>query len=437
MIRRALQVGMMVLPFAAFWAMGCSGESSNTTSGGGGSGTMPCEVEAIVKARCQSCHSAQPVYGATMPLMSQADFQAAAKSDPTKKVYELSDTRIHSTTAPMPPPPNMALDAAELATFSAWLAQGAPAAEDKCGGTGGSGGAGGSGGGGTTGLSCTPDTQLRAATPYAMPKTEADQYICFGVDVPVSAKRHITAIAPNIDNDVIVHHMLLFSTSGTNDPNPTSCLGQPSGSRLVAVWAPGGQALELPTEAGMPLEGTAHFLVQVHYSNLNGLDGQTDRSGFSLCTTDQLRPNDADVLAFGTVQGINVPAHGSQDITCTLTVPAMNPTTKIYGIMPHMHKLGTIISAEVQKSGGGTVPLTNRNPWNFDTQYWDTVDTTIGPNDVVSTRCAWTNPGSSNVKFGEKTSDEMCYVFASYYPRLPLPNWQLPAISSTCVPTPP
>ncbi len=336
----------------------------------------------------------------------------------------------------MPPPPNMALDAASLATFSAWLADGAPAAEGKCDGSGGSGGGGGGGGGGSMSLSCTPDAPLHAKSAYTMPKTTTDQYMCFGVDVPVSAKRHITAIAPSVDNKVIVHHMLLFSTTGTTDPNPTACLGQPMGSRLLAVWAPGGQALELPVEAGLPMEGTAHFLVQVHYSNLMGLDGQTDLSGFDLCTTDKLRPNDADVLAFGTQFGINIPAHGSQDITCKLTVPAMNPTTKVYGIMPHMHKLGTVISAEVQKSGGGTVPLTSRDPWNFETQYWDSVDTTIGPNDVVSTRCAWTNPGNSNVKFGEKTSDEMCFVFAAYYPRLPLTTWELPALSSQCSPTP-
>jgi hypothetical protein len=114
----------------------------------------------------------------------------------------------------------------------------------------------------------------------------------------------------------------------------------------------------------------------------------------------------------------------------------MTPTTHVYGIMPHMHKLGTIISGELQKKSGGTVPLTSRNPWDFNTQYWDDANTTMEPGDVVSTRCAWNNPGNSAVKFGEKTSDEMCYVFAAYYPRLPLANWDLPALSSTCTPTP-
>lgn len=438
-----LYAGMafLVVPMAL---SACGGGGATATGGMGGNGAgssdLPCDVAEILKTHCQSCHGASPVYGATMPLVTYADFHAAAKSDPAKKVYEMVDTRIHSAMAPMPPPPNMPLDTAALDTLSSWIAAGAPKATDNCGGNGGAGGAGGSGGsgGGTTGLSCTPDTKLRAASAFTMPKASQDQYVCFGIDVPVSAKRHITAIAPAIDNKVIVHHMLLFSTDATVDPTPKSCLGQPAGARLLSVWAPGGQALELPTEAGMPMEGTAHFLVQVHYSNLMALDGQMDQSGFDLCTTDKLRANDADLLAFGTMTQIDVPAHGKQDITCDIKVPAAFPTVNAYGVMPHMHKLGTVISGEVVESGGATVPLTNRDPWNFDTQYWDPVTTKLKPNDTIRTRCAWDNPGNSAVKFGETTSDEMCYVFVSYYPRINLPNWdwRLPSLNSTCTPTP-
>ncbi len=74
MMRNIFHAGLIFLPLAAFSGTGCTGNNGNSSSGEGGSGNMPCEVEAIVKAHCQSCHSAQPVYGATMPLMTQADF---------------------------------------------------------------------------------------------------------------------------------------------------------------------------------------------------------------------------------------------------------------------------------------------------------------------------------------------------------------------------
>ncbi len=435
-----LHIGMVFLAVPMAFAACGGGGGAATSEGGGGtgaaSGALPCDVAEIVKAHCQSCHGATDVYGAAFSLVTQADFNAAAKSDPSKKMYEMVDTRIHSAMTPMPPPPNMPLDSADLQTLGAWLAAGAPSGTDNCGGNGGAGGTGGSGG--MSGLSCTPDTKLRAAAAFTMPKATQDEYVCYGIDVPVNAKRHITTIAPAVDNKVIVHHMLLFSTSSSQDPNPKPCAGQPPDSRLLAVWAPGGQALELPAEAGMPMEGTGHFFVQVHYSNLMALDGQQDLSGFDLCTTDKLRPNDADIMAFGTAKDINVPAHGKQDITCDVQVPAMFPTIHTYGAMPHMHKLGKVISGEVIKSGGGVEPLSNRDPWDFNTQFWDATTSKLEPNDIIRTRCAWDNPTDTVAKFGEKTSDEMCYVFVSYYPRITSPdwNWGVPTANSTCIPTP-
>src|SRR5262245_61249899 len=43
-----------------------SGGSNGATGGNG----LPCAVQALLQSRCQSCHSATPVGGAPMPLMT-------------------------------------------------------------------------------------------------------------------------------------------------------------------------------------------------------------------------------------------------------------------------------------------------------------------------------------------------------------------------------
>jgi hypothetical protein len=270
-----------------------------------------------------------------------------------------------------------------------------------------------------------------------MPKDVTDEYVCYGVDVPIADKRHMIGLAPYIDNSTIVHHILLYLADATYPATPAPC-GAADKGRLVGVWAPGGQALELAPEAGFPLEGTAHFVLQIHYSNLMALDGEQDRSGYQLCTTTDLRPNDADILAFGTTQ-INVPAHGSTDITCSLTVPSLVPPINAMWGMPHMHQIGTVITTSVLPGGSGApVDLGTADPWDFQNQVWTPLATQIAPGDVVRTRCAWDNPGSANVGFGEQTSDEMCFSFVMFYPKIELPNWHwmLPSISSACSPTP-
>jgi len=86
---------------------------------------LPCDVEAILAANCQSCHGLWPAGGAPMSLVTYDDLIAPAKSDPTKSVAEMCLARIQSTTAPMPPAPP-AMSSADLATFQNWVAAGMP-----------------------------------------------------------------------------------------------------------------------------------------------------------------------------------------------------------------------------------------------------------------------------------------------------------------------
>jgi hypothetical protein len=425
--RAAALLAAVLLPFAA---LACSNGDDSGGEGGSAPGGLPCDVDGVLAQGCRSCHAAEPRYGAPMPLVTRADLTAPAPSDGSRKVYELVAERIHDDMRPMPPPPNARLDAADAAALDAWAAAGAPAGAEAC------GGAGGGGGGGGSALGCTPDITLKPATPWVMPQDTQDIYVCYGVDVEVPAKRHMIGLEPNIDNSTIVHHMLLYQADTSFDPTPGPCGGGSKG-RLVGVWAPGGQALELPPEAGFPMEGTIHYVLQIHYSNLMGLDGQQDSTGYRLCTTDALRPNDADILAFGTI-GINIPAHGSQDVTCEFTVPDAVGSLHVLAGMPHMHKLGRVISTHLEPGGSGApVDLGTADPWNFDSQIWTTLDVTANGGDLVRTRCAWDNPGDTDVTFGEQTSDEMCFGFAMYYPKIEAQGffWGLPAALSSCAPT--
>lgn len=408
--------------------------STNTTGTGAAASGLPCDVDEVLGASCRSCHGATPSFGAPMPLVTHANLVAPANSDPSKKVYELVAKRTHDDAAPMPQPPFPRLGPADQKVIDDWVAAGAPPAttSDGCGGTGGSGGAGGAP------PVCNPDTLVRPTVSYTMPATSTDEYICYGVDVTVSQKRHVTTFLPYIQNPKIVHHIVLFQSDTQAPAGPVSCGFGGTTSRMVAVWAPGNPGFTLPKEAGLPIEGTTHYVLQVHYNNLQHLSGETDASGFDLCTTDVLRPNDADVLAFGT-EKLTVPAHGTLDLTCDFDVPAGSGTYHIIGAMPHMHKLGTIIETHNLPGGtGAPVDIGSRNPWDFETQYWTPMDVVVKAGDKVRTRCAWNNPGSQPVSFGEDTEDEMCFTFELYYPKITLPNWNwaLPTLGSKCVATP-
>ena len=54
--------------------------------------------------------------------------------------------------------------------------------------------------------------------------------------------------------------------------------------------------------------------------------------------------------------------------------------------------------------------------------------------DTIRTRCVWKNPTDAPISFGQETSDEMCYSFTVYYPRITVPvwSWAVPAALSSC-----
>jgi hypothetical protein len=267
-----------------------------------------------------------------------------------------------------------------------------------------------------------------------MPATPGEQYVCYGFDVTPAAKRHVVALAPHIDNPTIVHHVLLFQADASVGTTPTACNGGGSaGWRLVSGWAPGGKSSVLPPEAGFPEEGTTHWVMQVHLNNAKGLANQSDGSGYDLCTTDQLRPNDADVLASGSTS-FTIPARGSLTQTCSFAFTGITTPLHVFSATPHMHLLGKSLVTNVLPSGGAAAQVVDLPNWDFQTQVAYPASNVVNPGDSIQTACTWDNPGDTSVSFGENTTDEMCFSFLAYYPKITsgLFSWVTPSALATC-----
>lgn len=126
--------------------------STSTSPSTPASTGIPCEVDALLAARCRSCHGTPLM--APMPLISYEDLAAPSKSDGTKSVAVAALERMTSSTSPMPPSGGLATEA-ELAAFRTWIEAGLP--RGTCGAPPSSGG-GASSPGGTT----SPPTPLQS-----------------------------------------------------------------------------------------------------------------------------------------------------------------------------------------------------------------------------------------------------------------------------------
>lgn len=419
-----LKVFVLLFSSAAIWA--CVGVSSVAMSSDAiTSDILPCDIDAIFAERCRTCHADPPLSGAPMPLLTLKDLYADAVLTPGKKVYEAVGIRIHDDARPMPQRPNPRLTLSETATLDAWIAAGAPAGSVACRDAGADAA--------VLPLNCTPDQRIRPAAKHAVP-SGPDVYVCYGFDTTTAEKRHVIAAAPRIDNTRVVHHVLLFHAPNSVSPIPEPC-GPAGGSnwRLVTGWAPGGKNLELPAEAGFPEEtGTTHWALQIHYNNALGLPEQVDETGYDLCTTRDLRPYDADILATGTLN-VNIPPRSTHTTQCDVEIPPNYGRIKVVSSWAHMHRLGRAEYARRVRNGEEATLL---DVPNFDFSVGggaSSISVDLAAGDTVRTTCKWQNTGDRPVYFGEGTDDEMCFAFMTYFPKITGPfHWLNPSLGARC-----
>jgi hypothetical protein len=416
------------------------GAGGNAGAGGGKVGadaspgtdaTLPCRAKAVVDARCaNACHTSPPVFGAPMPLVDWLDWQRPAL-DPTRKVYQAAQDRIHRTgTGRMPQ--DSALSTGEMSTLDAWFAAGAPA-----------------------GANCPtvprlPDAGIRpdAGLPDAPTddgtecvefrahgqQTPGDRspfdssmiflpgaefYACFNFSSPWSKPMQGLQFSTIIDNSEKLHHWLFYqSPLGAVDGSYSYCTGQHPGQALVTGWAPGNDGLKLPPDVGLELApATGSYVLEVHYNNPAGTPFQ-DRSGVRVCATSKFRPHTASITWAGT-ERINIPPRstGTASGTCLPLRTGLGPSDliHIFHSWPHMHKTGVRMTTVINRAAGGQETLIDK-PFNFNSQVGYDIGFALKPGDSLFTTCYYDNTTTAGMVFGPSTTQEMCYDFLYAYP---------------------
>lgn len=394
---------------------GGTGVSPSAGRASMGTSAMPCDVDEAVRRNCQSCHAAQPLAGVPMALVSWEDFQTPAVSNPSLKVYQLSDMRVHNATAPMPPAPQV-LAVEDKSALELWLAGGAPVGTDP------SCAPGGNTDPPDAGL--PPDVECYdllahngdKSTPY---QVSGEDYVNFFFDAPwPEGAQGVSFESVFDDHPEVIHHWLLYleppplfdvATDGVVTPGSS---GAHIASTLIAGWAPGGNnGMNLPPDVGMDINGGSRRLaVEIHFYTNTPVQS---RSGVRVCTTSTPRPNVATVSWLGT-ESISVPA-GQTGTATGQCVPSSQQPIHILRSWPHMHKIGRHMTTVINRSGGGTEMLVDE-PFNFNTQISYDTPAVIMPGDTLTTTCTFQNDTNGTVIYGTHTDNEMCFNFVTAWP---------------------
>jgi len=425
---------------------GCSSSSAPPISGS--TPTFHRDVEPIVQAHCQSCHTEGGL--APFPLVTYAEVSDKAElvaiktANRTMPPWDAIDTP--DCKPPFPWKHDERLTDAQIATIQAWKDAGkpegdpsqAPAPIDR-----------------HRSLART-DIELAPDAPYTA-SGDRDEFRCFVLDPKLALGAYIKGMQIVPGNNKVVHHAVVIA-----DPKRAALTRGPIGSSyecsggamftsdqyILDVWTPGVDPIELPQDVSMAVGPNALFIMQIHYSP-GGKTAAPDTTKVqielgltkppyllftagignfpaSLPNGDGLQPGPDD----GATPQFKIPA-GVKGHTETMlaTMPQNVPTgARIYGVMGHEHLAGTNVKVELAHATGDSMCLLN-DRWNFHWQRMYAYDApmdklpTLAVGDKIRVTCTYDNTmdntilGSElaargmpihDIVLGEQTLDEMC-----------------------------
>ncbi|HEX6243164.1 MAG TPA: hypothetical protein VFZ61_19760 [Polyangiales bacterium] len=388
------------------------GTGAGEDAGSGAQATAWCEVKALLDAKCVDCHDGEGTAGAPMALDSYASTQSSAPLSQGKRVYEAIGERIHDSQRPMPPAND--LSAQQLAVLDAWIAAGAPASEEQDCPTQ------------PSSLAQDPEDvwpppegcdEIYTITahgeapdqPYVVaPGEETHPQIILDApwgDEPVQA----IAFHPRTDNKRVLHHWILYSNGAV--------------SAFLTGWAPGDDArTPLPPDVGMEMPtGAGSLRLDMHYNSLTASAPEADRSGLDVCVVKgaNLREHAAAVtMNLNALRFPLVPANAVRhEATGECRVTGSTPV-HLLTASPHSHTYAVGHRFSVKKASGEEIVLLDR-PFTFGEQksYGLSPEVIVQEGDTITTTCVYSNPTNRSINFGENTDDEMCFNFATYWPK--------------------
>lgn len=376
---------------------------------GSASPTWSDDVAPIFEAHCLTCHQAAGPASFGIETWEEAapwaDAIAAEVSAGTMPPW-LVDTSGECQTWRDAP----TIDAAAVATLSAWAAAGAPEGE---------------------GLTLTPpeppslaeiDWSADIGAEYTPSEADIDDFRCILLDrtgrdteymtgfemVPTAVEQthHITVM---LATDASAHAELLELDAADPDlgwqcTTPPADLASP-----IAIWHQGMNALQLPEGTGVELPADLPILLYTHYYTVDGV--ASDRTELHLDTEDTVEH----VAQMPGIQrpGFALPA-GEASYTLegesTLADLGLPEGTQILGMGPHMHSRGVELSV-VAHTDDGDVCLVRTSYWNYHFQrmFFYEEPVTIGIDDTITLTCTWdTSAESEAIQSGPSAWQEMC-----------------------------
>ena len=247
-----------------------------------------------------------------------------------------------------------------------------------------------------------------SAPPAYVPLVTADWTLPPGSEAFWCATRTLT-------EDVHIGTLRALAAPGThhttvtsNEPSGPDSAGYPCWPELSDLWASGtgGEPLALPEGVGLEVKAGRQLRLTLHLFNAHDTE-LTGTSGLEIIPLDPAEVVHAARVDFHGPTDFEIPPSGAAHaVTHEVALGART----LIAIFPHMHQLGRHFRASV-----GDTELWNAE-FQFEQQEFVALPSVpVTADQRLQTTCTWQNASLAPIRWGNSTTEEMCFTILMSY----------------------
>lgn len=215
------------------------------------------------------------------------------------------------------------------------------------------------------------------------------------------------------------HHLIVYRSNATQEQRtPSHCQGLGgilSGAAPLFIAQMPESDLVMPDGVGMTIAANQMIRIEEHFIN----PGMTPVQGGATVTVDVADAETtnltrADMMFWGTVR-ISLPPRTTSSVQYYQRPRA---GVRVFGLTSHTHQLGTL--ATISVAANATDPMAREV---HRSTHWEEPPLTLFNPAMefdgaqgLHLRCNYNNTTTRTIRFGEDFDDEMCFMWAYYYP---------------------
>jgi hypothetical protein len=286
------------------------------------------------------------------------------------------------------------------------------------GGTGGQPGTGGDGGAGGGFVSPPGSFSIKWGPTEVPAEQESTQCVVkrLGNTEPISVGEIRNVLGATS------HHFIVYRVNDTEErPEPYPCtpFTDTFNDPPLIITQRAEDTLTLPEGVAYNLAPNQMIRLELHYVNPSAASQMAEATSTFVTMPSEEVEYEADVMFLGDT-GINIPPMSEWTLGPTfIQIPSRFDGSQFFAITGHEHQWGTNVYVEVAEDGGGAGTPVYDLPFFL----WDEPETvtydppfTIPGGGGFNLTCDWNNLSNEQVFFGTGVDDEMCFIWAYYFP---------------------